>query len=107
VSRGRRLECGGFGAFGGAFFATLLPWLGIGYALALIAIGVLLQVRAERKRRGNPPRVEITQGGERLDGKEREEALWEQSALLAWEAAGRPGLPTEPSNVEANRGAQV
>jgi len=102
VSRGRRFETSGFGAVTGALLVGIDPRLAIGYAFALIGLGLALQVRADRRRHTLPKGVEIVKDGEHLEGKERQEALEQHGRLLIWEAAGRPGLPDEvvPGEVE-------
>jgi len=86
VSRGRRLELGGFGAFGGAFLAMLYPWAGIAYALALIVVGCVLQWRAER-RQASP--LKVIQDGVPLAGREREEALQQFIGAATADVAGQ------------------
>jgi hypothetical protein len=109
MSRGRRLELGGFGALGGAALGGLYPVLGLAYAFALILIGVALQYRADKRRRTVPKRIEILHDGKPvdLDEKEREEELWQVCGTLAWEAAGRPGLPAEEEPVGKKREVRV
>ena len=100
MSRGRRAELIGWGSVVGASLATAgLPWAGIVYGLAFVVVGVWLQWRADGRRKFPPNPVVITKDGVELEGKEREVALWEQCGLLAWEIAGRPGLPSEPAEV--------
>jgi hypothetical protein len=109
VSRGRRLELGGFGALAGAALGGLDPPLGLAYAFGLILVGFVLQVRADRKRKAVPNRIQFVRDGETLDldEKEREEELWRMCGTLAWEAAGRPGLPVEEGESEVGKKQEV
>lgn len=79
---------------GGALgFLTGSQVAAFAYGLALVVVGCVLQWRAERKQAG---RVKVFDAeGALLDGRERDERLQQLGATLVWEAAGRPGLPTE------------
>jgi hypothetical protein len=91
MNRGRRLELGGFGAFGGAFLATFSPLAGLGYGIALIFTGCYLQWRDERREDSSPFReITVDHHGERLTGKAKEDALRDFALnCLAAEAAVR------------------
>jgi FtsH-binding integral membrane protein len=60
LSRGRRLESAGFGAFLGIVAFRQSPWLAFGLMLVLIFGGCWLQFRAEKKHKAALP----TEGAE-------------------------------------------
>lgn len=68
MSRGRRLETGGFGIYLGAILYVLSPWAAVLVSLAFIVLGFGLQLRASRKFKAAEPITNFSHGlsGERL-----------------------------------------
>jgi hypothetical protein len=87
LSRGRRFETAGFGAFLGVVAYRLSPGLALGLMLALIFGGCALQFRAERKQRSG---IKVfAPDGAPLAGRERDDHLQALVGAIAIERAER------------------